>query len=137
MRERVEYLQGRIERLKRLQRCTLEEYLRDETLRDAVERNFQVAVECCTDIASHIIAGRGLRHPDKRRAVFQMLAQEGLLSWDRAGMMADLVGLRNRLVHLYLTVDPVKMYQYLQEDVAHLETFLAFVIGYLEREAAQ
>jgi len=29
MRERVEYLQGRIERLKRLQRCSLEEYLFD------------------------------------------------------------------------------------------------------------
>ena len=137
MRERVRYLQERIERLKRLQQCSLEEYLRDETLRDAVERNFQVAIECCTDIASRIIAERGLQPPDKRRAVFQSLAQEGLLSWDYAGVMADLVSLRNRLVHLYLTVDPVKMYQYLQEDVTYLETFLAFAVGYLEREVDQ
>ena len=44
MRERVEYLQGRIERLKRLQRCSLEEYLFDSQARGRADHLSDVDV---------------------------------------------------------------------------------------------
>lgn len=39
---------------------------------------------------------------------------------------------RNSLVHFYMTVEPDKMYEYLQNDIPYLEQFEAFALGVLE-----
>ncbi|RMF26635.1 MAG: DUF86 domain-containing protein [Chloroflexi bacterium] len=43
-----------------------------------------------------------------------------------------MVSLRNRLVHVYLTIEPDKMYQHLQEDIRYFEAFEAVALGWLE-----
>lgn len=43
----------------------------------------------------------------------------------------NLVGLRNRLVHLYWDVDAAKLYAYLQSDLATLARFRDFVVQLL------
>jgi uncharacterized protein YutE (UPF0331/DUF86 family) len=42
--------------------------------RSAVERNFQLAIECAIDIGEIIIANEGLERPEDYRSVFQLLA---------------------------------------------------------------
>jgi len=125
-------LHERVARLKRLRRLSFQEYIADDLRRDAVERNFQVAVECCADIAGQVLAELRLPRPDRRREVFQVLAQAGLLSQELANVMSNLVSLRNRLVHVYLTIEPDKMYQHLQEDIRYFEAFEAVALGWLE-----
>jgi uncharacterized protein YutE (UPF0331/DUF86 family) len=98
----------------------------------SVERCFQVAIECCTDIASHVLVGYGLKRPASRMDVFNVLADAGYLDRDYTGIMARMVQLRNRLVHLYWDVDPERMHQYLREDVEHLECFRAFALVIME-----
>jgi uncharacterized protein YutE (UPF0331/DUF86 family) len=73
------------------------------------ERLFQVAIECCTDIASHLLAAYGLQRPAERKGVFTVLSQAGYLDRDFGERMVEMVGLRNRLVHLYWDVDPERM----------------------------
>lgn len=133
----MRHLRERIERLKSLKQCTFEEYLADDKLRDAVERNFQVAIECCTDIAGHLVAKRRLRQPADRKEVFQVLAQAGLLEKSYADVMTKAVGLRNLLVHFYMTVEPDKMYEYLQNDIPYFEQFEAYALGVLDEEQAK
>ncbi|HEY83731.1 MAG TPA: DUF86 domain-containing protein [Chloroflexi bacterium] len=132
IKQRVKHLHERVERLKSFQAYTLEEYLSDFKLRDAVERNFQVAIESCADIAGYLIAEYGLEQPIERRAVFYVLAGADILENDFADMMAQAVSLRNRLVHLYMTIEPAKMYYYLQNDVVHFERFEALTLAALD-----
>jgi len=130
-------LHERIERLKRLRGLSFQAYIEDELKRDAVERNFQVAIESCADIAGQVLAELCLLRPDRRRDVFQVLAQNGLLPRDFADVMSNLVSVRNRLVHVYLTIDPVEMYRRLQQDIPHFETFEAIALGWIEEREAQ
>jgi len=102
-----------------------------------VERNFQVAIECCADVAGQVLAELCLPRPDRRRDIFQVLTQNGLLPRDFADVMSKMVSLRNRLVHVYMTIDPVEMYRYLQEDIAHLETFEAIALAWIEEGETQ
>jgi uncharacterized protein YutE (UPF0331/DUF86 family) len=134
---RLHYLRERVRRLEELRACTLDQYLADIGLRDQVERNYQLAVECCIDIASHFLAVRRLPRPERRRDVFLILAQAGLLPRDFADVMSEMVSLRNRLVHVYMAIDPVEMYQHLQEDILHFEAFEAIVLAWMEDQAAQ
>lgn len=108
-------------------------YQADEFAQSSCERYMQVAIECCTDIASHLLSAYGLRRPAERRDVFRVLAEAGYLEPDYAERMVQMVQLRNRLVHLYWDIDPAKMYHYLQNDLALLQRFRAFTVAILEK----
>jgi len=123
-----------IARLKEQQGISLAEYKANPLVQGSVERCFQVAIECCTDMASHLLAGYGLKRPARQRDVFKVLADAGYLDPDYAEIMARMVQLRNRLVHLYWDIDPERMHQYLQEDIIHLERFRAFTLAIMERD---
>ncbi len=105
MKKHVEHLHERIKRLKRLRRLSFQEYVEDDLQRDVVERNFQVAIECCADVAGQVLAELRLPRPDRRRDIFQVLTQNGLLPRDFADVMSKMISLRNRLVHVYMTID--------------------------------
>lgn len=129
---RLHKLDECVVRLKEQQAISLEDYRTNLLVQGSVERCFQVAIECCTDIASHVLVGYGLKRPASRRDVFNVLADAGYLDRDYAGIKARMVQLRNRLVHLYWDVEPERMHQYLREGVVHLECFRAFALATME-----
>ena len=47
--------------------------------------------------------------------------------------MSNMVSMRNRLTHVYMTIDPVEMYRHLQGDIAHFEAFEAIVLAWIEQ----
>ena len=85
----------------------------------------QVAAECCLDLAHHLIADQGWKTPSTYREAFEILHKENVLDRETARQMALWAGLRNVLVHLYLEVEPERLYQILQEDLDQLESFAA------------
>jgi uncharacterized protein YutE (UPF0331/DUF86 family) len=77
----------------------------DATLRAAVERWLQVAIEACIDLAYHVAAERGWTPSETARAAFLALASHGILTVDLAKRLGLAAGLRNVLVHDYADVD--------------------------------
>jgi uncharacterized protein YutE (UPF0331/DUF86 family) len=57
------------------QAVTLEQFRADKKNRRYVERTLHLAVECCLDIGSHIIADNGWREPADNKDVFAVLAE--------------------------------------------------------------
>src|SRR3990172_12871505 len=76
--------------------------------------HFVVAVECCVDIANHIIAAEGYRIPRDNADTFAALAEQGVLPAERIAALRAMARFRNRLVHLYWDVDDESVYTYLQ-----------------------
>ena len=64
----------------------------DFTVRLAVERAFQAAIESCIDIASHLVSTHNLGQPQEQRDLFEFLAQVGYLDEQYATTMGNLVG---------------------------------------------
>ena len=65
----------------------------------------QVAIECCIDVANHIIARQNWRVPQSYADSFAVLAENGVLPPGYLETARQMVGMRNRLVHLYWEVD--------------------------------
>ncbi|MBI2525434.1 MAG: DUF86 domain-containing protein [Candidatus Rokubacteria bacterium] len=84
---------------------TVEEYRRDWKIQRIVERTLQMAIEVCVDVASHIIADRGLRVPATYAEAFEILGEAGLLDAALTAQMVRMAGFRNVLVHEYARVD--------------------------------
>lgn len=134
IRLRLRKLEQYIAELEKQQELELDEFSDDFTAQLAVERALQAAIECCSDIASHLVTTYDLGQPEAQRDLFQVLAQMGYLDAGYADTMSDMVSLRNRLVHLYWDVDVERVYSYLQTDVAFLKDFRDFTLELLSAE---
>ena len=110
---------------KRYQGITLEQFRSDRDSRNMVLHAMLVSIQSSIDIATEIIAIKGLRRPQSYRDTFGILAEEGILSLDLARPLSDLAGFRNVLVHIYWDLDLVQVYGILQRDLPLLKEFLS------------
>jgi uncharacterized protein YutE (UPF0331/DUF86 family) len=82
-----------------------------------------VAIEACLDVASHVIADRGLRAPSTYAETFEILVEAGLMAPPIGGVMVEMVGFRNVIIHEYARIDPQAVIRILRD---HLEDFRRF-----------
>ncbi len=110
----MDELSERLSRLEPLRNRPRNDFAQDAYLRDIVERNLEVAAQCCIDIASRLIALEGGQKPADYQEAILRLGELSILSMDFARQLAPIAGFRNILVHEYLVVDWDKVYANLQ-----------------------
>lgn len=125
---RLARLEELLRRLRKLAEVDRESFLSDPALQAQAERWMQLAGEICLDLAHHLIASRGWQTPATYREAFQTLRTEGVLSSELATRMQGWAGLRNLLVHLYLEIDHVKLFQILTEELGEIEEYAAVLM---------
>jgi len=107
----------------------------NEVLLSAVERNFQIAIECILDIGNHLIAEKGFETPDDNEDIIVILGKEGIVPSDFAGRMRGMAGFRNILVHEYTGIDYGLLYDYLVHRLDDFRDFARYLVAYLEKSA--
>ncbi len=128
---KLEMLEEYIAILKGYQHHDVEDLMRDHTLRGAVERYIEVALECMIDIGEMIISKEKLKRPDTYRDVFLLLGEHGILPDDFAKDLAPAAGFRNVLVHMYAKIDIDRLYYYLENNLEDIERFGEYIARYL------
>jgi len=87
------------------------------------------------DISNHLLAGLRRQVPDDgREAIRQLGRGTGVLPYEFAERIAPMSGLRNVIVHEYLTVDPLIVHQALLRGLDDFDEFAQHVYDYLRRE---
>ena len=113
--------------------ATFRVYLDDKMLRRAVERALQVAVEACLDIGRRLIALEGFRYPEDNKDVFQVLAEEGVVSKELLPRLLDMASFRNLIVHDYVRIDDARVYAILKKCLGDFDEYARAIGAYLER----
>ena len=120
--KRLDELNERLARLEPLRDKSRDEFDQDPYLRDIVERNLEIAAQCCIDICNRIISLENAKKPiDYYDAILRM-AEIRVLPIDFARKLAPIAGFRNILVHEYLGIDWDEVYK----KLSHLEDFIRF-----------
>jgi uncharacterized protein YutE (UPF0331/DUF86 family) len=86
----------------------------------AAERALHVAAEAVLDIGHHVLAGRGLPVPGTYREVIPAMAAAGILEAAVAARLDGMAGMWNILVHDYLDVDPVRVWEAIDRHAGDL-----------------
>lgn len=128
---RLDELSERLARLQPLREKSRAEFDRDPYLRDIVERNLEVAVQCCIDISHRIISLENARKPIDYYDAILRLGELGVLPANFARHLAPLASFRNILVHEYLNVDWDQVYDNLQQ-IKDLEQFADSIRQWLQ-----
>ena len=123
---KIKAVQDRVKRLELLSERikSFGEYQTSPDFKDVAERNIQVAIEGCLDIAKIVISSRELPEPKDNKGVFTVLAEAGILSDESIKFLVPMAGTRNVLVHGYDKVEDSVIYGVLKR---HLDDFAVFL----------
>jgi uncharacterized protein YutE (UPF0331/DUF86 family) len=116
-------LTDRTERVQRHCPATVEELRADRDALDLVSFNLMLAVQTCSDIASHVIADEGWPTAQSLASAFNQLRDRAILSPATAAALARAVGLRNVVAHGYGGINPAMVHAAATKGVADLEAF--------------
>jgi uncharacterized protein YutE (UPF0331/DUF86 family) len=112
-----------VEVLRRLAALPREQFLADADKIGSAKYHFVVAIECCIDIANHIIASEKLRIPRNTADGFAVLVERGICPVELEEPLKAMAKFRNRLVHLYWDVDDQLLAGYLCDRLGDFERF--------------
>lgn len=102
---RLEKLREFVDILRTLKGVTTKDLKEDVNKRAKAERFLQLAIEACVDIAELIIVDQRLPAPVDSADAIEILGQQKIIDHAFAKDFAKSVGLRNILVHDYISVD--------------------------------
>lgn len=91
----------------------------------------QTVAQICVDVAHHLIRSEGWRVPDSYQDAIDVLVERDVITSDLADRMHGLVGLRNRLVHLYEEVDDERVRADAHDGIDELRSFASAVARFL------
>lgn len=124
---------GRLEPLKERR---LEDFLSNPDLRDIAERNLEVAVQCCIDIAGRIISLEQAEKPKDYKEAIIRLGELKVIPMEFALTFAPIAGFRNILVHNYLEIDWKEVYNNLQK-ITDIYKFMEYIKNWLRKRITQ
>ena len=126
LEKKIKAVQDRVKRLEHLSGSirTFIEYQTSPDVKDIAERNIQVAIEGCLDIAKIVISSMELREPKDNKGLFTVLAEAGILGDASLKFLVPMAGTRNILVHGYDKVDDSVIYGVIKR---HLDDFAEFL----------
>jgi uncharacterized protein YutE (UPF0331/DUF86 family) len=88
-----------------------------------------VSIECCLDIANHIIAAEGFRAPKDYADSFKVLEENNVLHKELGIKLRQMAKFRNRLVHLYGEIDDEYVYEFIKKDLQDISNFKKAITG--------
>ena len=98
----------------------------------AAKYYLQISVECCINVAHHVIAREGFRAPTTYADSFTILLENEIIDLEFCTTAHKMVRMRNRLVHLYWEVDADILYDTLQHNLADFGLFKEYIYRYMQ-----
>jgi uncharacterized protein YutE (UPF0331/DUF86 family) len=114
--------------LRSISKTSVEAFLKDKIVIGSAKYYLQVSIECCLDVANHIIASEHLRAPKDYADSFMVIEEEGLVPSELGQRLRQMAKFRNRLVHLYGEIDDAYVYEFMKEDLKDIEEFKSIII---------
>jgi len=131
VQSKLEILPENIEKLELLRALEYSEFCADFRNVDSALHRVQTSIQALVDIGSYIIAQLGLKTPDSSAEVIAILSANGFIAREDEERYISMVQFRNRVVHLYNSIDAELLYRILCEEIDDIRvlyrTFLEII----------
>jgi uncharacterized protein YutE (UPF0331/DUF86 family) len=128
-------LAGRVARIRRHTKASAAELAADQDAFELVSFNLMLAVQVCSDIASHIIADDRLPAVRSLGEAFARLAEHGMLSSQTAQGLSRAAGFRNVVAHGYVSIDPAIVHRAASDGIGDLDRFAQEIAAWCNTQA--
>ncbi len=97
------------------------------------ERLLQLIVDAVLDVNNHLIKELGFDTADDFVGTFEILGKNNVLEKEFALKIGQVVGLRNRIVHQYETVDSKKFLDDFRQYNVDFDEYFRSVLSFLDK----
>ena len=111
------------------------EILADSGKLHIAERLLQLLVDTILDINQHFIKELNLKISEDFQGTFYILGDNKILPADFAQKIAPVVGLRNRIVHRYDTLNKEMFISAFRKNYPDFKNYIQFINQYLNRDS--
>ena len=103
-------------------------FIKDQDLQSIILFNLIQSIQTCIDICTHIVSDSGWEMPSSQGALFEILAQNKIISNQLSKKMIQMVGFRNRIIHEYEKVDLRIVYDVWRKNLGDIERFCKAIV---------
>lgn len=130
IKRKINAIHHSLERIRRYQDLSLEEFLAEEDARDIVTHNLFITLQNIIDIGTHLISDLGLEEPDFLTEIPGILVKEKIIGVQLEKPIKAMIGLRNIIAHEYGDLNFKIIYTILTTELADVDQFLTNIINY-------
>ncbi len=124
MLERIKLLEENIKELIEFKkRTTLDDIQSDKSKEWALRYGFVETIQIMIDIACHLVSKYNLGNPSTYSECIELLEKYAYIDENLSIKLIGMVGLRNILIHEYLTIEKNKLYDLLN-NVSDIRDFI-------------
>ncbi|NPV43618.1 MAG: DUF86 domain-containing protein [Firmicutes bacterium] len=117
-------------RIKSKSSVSMEQFLKDEDIKDIVCHNLFIVLQYIIDICNHIIADEGMKEPVFLSDIADILAKEKVIREELIVPLKNMIRLRNLLAHQYGDIDFKAIYNITKYNLKDIYVFLDDIIYY-------
>lgn len=125
---KVSSIEEHLRRIKALPLTSLDLFKKETSIQDILLFNLTQAIQNCIDVAAHIVSDEGWGVPGTQSEMFDILAEQGVISRELAERLIAVVGFRNRVIHEYEKLNLDIVYKVWQERLKDIEEFAFAVV---------
>jgi len=130
-------LADRIDRIRTHRPANVGVFADDRDVLDLVSFNLMLAVQACTDIASHLIADKGWPPAKDLADAFHRLHEHGVINEETAEALARATGLRKIVAHVDAQADPDLVFRAATSGLEDLERFSRELAGWVQEQGSR
>lgn len=132
--EKLNEILTNLDEAKQLFKFSDKEILSDYLKYHTAERLFQLIVDSMLSTNYHFIKELNLKISEDLQGTFYILGENKILLIDFAKKIAPVVGLRNRIIHRYESIDRVLFIKTFRKNYSDFEKYIKLISRYLEKK---
>lgn len=129
--DRIKKLQEYLDKLSQLAKTQKRGFLADFRNTESAKYLLQVSIECCLDIANHIIASSKFRSPNDYADSFRILHEQKIVPDSLIDNLVEMAKFRNRIVHIYWEISDELVYEIIQEKLGDFNLYIQAILKIL------
>ena len=108
------------------------EFLSDKKNPPFVESYLRRGLEAVFDIGRHIVSKTYGFREIEYKAIAKELGEKRIITGELSGLLQEMAGYRNRMVHFYREVTPEELYDIVFNNLKDLDRFIKEIVTFLK-----
>ncbi len=108
------------------------DFLSDRKNPPFVESYLRRSLEAIFDVGRHILAKTYGFKEIEYKVIAKELGERGVITKELSGLLQEMAGYRNRMVHFYREVIPEELYDIIANHLKDLDRFIREIVAFLK-----
>lgn len=125
---KIERIETYLKQIRQKKDFGIKVFKKDKDLQSIILFNLIQSIQTCIDIGAHIVSDSGWEMPASQADIFEVLAENKIITEQLSKKMIKMAGFRNRIVHEYEKVNLRIVHEVWRKNLSDIERFCKAIV---------